>query len=134
MTAILTATPTFAMAPGNAPMTSWSIANTSDPQEIVYTNNGGAFSFQNGGWFVVNLQLSMMPQAQAGLARITWNKFPDLVYVVDAKVDGFYTLNSASFVFHANPNDAWRFEVSSPVALAVNADSRASKVTIYKLP
>ena len=138
MTAIFTATPTHASAPGTAAVIFDPPSVGGVGAEVTLDHTGQVLSTPNGGWFLLSLRVSMLPRDPVhhghGLARLAFvRNGSDMRFVMDAPIDSTYTLANGSLVFHSNPGDTWRLECSSPVPVYFNNDARATQVAIVKL-
>lgn len=113
-----------------------------DPTEIVYVDGPnpqgwpiGAFAFEVGGWFAVNLQVSMVPGTPME-GQFLWRNANNTgwhQYLLPFKVGSGYTLQGNTIVFKANANESWGLAAVSPAPCTINHDERATKLSIWKV-
>lgn len=136
--------PFYPDSSGMAPLTFepfWGSTYSTAPDDIRYPGTApgypatGAFCTNSGGWFAVNLQLSMAPSSDATGQIIIKNldgnrKFFVLNWASSAKQ---YVANGNTVIIHTIPNECFRLVYTSTGYAYVNPDPTATMLTIYKL-
>ena len=132
--------------------TSCSFYEATDRTDIYYPDRcprfweaQGVICFPNGGYYSVNMQLSMKPGHEAEgviLMESTrpgprWEMGPDArgnsQFLLAWKASDHFTLQGNAVILEAEPNECFRLKYSSTGKAEINTDPRASRLTIHKL-